>query len=50
MTKAIRILMLVASALTVAAAGVAVATGILSLIKTATQSDCCEPDADPFCE
>ena len=50
MTKATKILMLIASALTVAAAGLAVAVGILNVIKTAKPCDCCEPDADPFCE
>ncbi len=48
--KAIKILTIIASALTVAAAGVAVAAGILSLVKIAKQKDYMEPDADPFRE
>ena len=50
MSKTIKILMIIASALTVAAAALTVATGIVGLVKTAKSSDCCEPEADPFCE
>ena len=48
--KTIKILLIVASGLTVAAAALAVACNILKVVKTARSSDCCEPDADPFCE
>jgi len=50
MTKTIKILMIVASALSVAAAGLAVAIGVLNVISSAKSVDCCEPEADPFCE
>jgi hypothetical protein len=48
--KATKILMLIASALTVAAAGLSIAIGILGVIRSAKPCDCCEPEIDPFCE
>ena len=50
MEKAIKILMVIASALTVAAAGLAVAAGVLNVVKSAKPCNCCEPDLDPFRE
>jgi len=50
MEKATKILMLIASALTVAAAGLSIAIGILGVIRSAKPCDCCEPEIDPFCE
>ncbi len=50
MTKAIKILLLIASALAVAAAGLAVAVGVLDVVKKSRRDDYYELEADPFRE
>ncbi len=50
MTKAIKILLVIASALAVAAAGLAVAVGVLEVVRKSRPADYYELEADPFCE
>ncbi len=50
MKRTIQILLVIAAALSVAAAGLAVAVGVLDVVKKSRNISCCEPDADPFRE
>ena len=50
MKRTIQILLVIAAALSVAAAGLAVAVGVLDVVKKSRSISCYEPDADPFRE